>query len=157
MAAVRGNTSGPGVIGHMRGISLGGPVSINGDSTFGRSLQVGVVENFVDGSPSAPCLQLSIPGFWRFRWSVKPGDRTIRVSARQAANLAPRPSMVVTANPSAGIPTDLTATAASSTGWVTIGPITFTATAAGVVWVELHNNCVSLYDTPALFDHIIAT
>lgn len=144
------------VIGYLQGICLGCPSSIHGDDSFGRHLQVGVVKNTTDGSPAQPSLQLSIPGFWRFKWVVKAGARTITINTKQAANLTPYPSMIVRASPGV-LATDQTASSAGGTGWTTIGPISFTALADGVVWVELWNNCVQKYDTPALFDHVVVT
>jgi len=65
--------------------------------------------------------------------------------------------MVVKANSAVGLAADQTATAGASTGWVTVGPVSFTCTAAGAVWVELHNNYFGAYASPCFFDHIVAT
>jgi len=148
------------VNGWMQGISLGGPTSINGDGTFGRHMQVGVSKNTISGSPSAPCLSLDIPGMWRFRWVVKPGIRSIYVNTKQVTTILTsslRPSIVVKANPDFGLIADVSASAATSQDWVTIGPLSFTATGTGATWVELHNNNVNEFNTPTLFDHIIVT
>lgn len=154
---IRGNISGPGVIGYLRGLCLGGPTSVNGDGNFGRHLIPNITESLTEGNPAVPSISIGEPGFWRFRWGVKTGVRTIRIDVKQVVNTNPRPTIVVKANAAIGVATDQTATAASSTGWTTIGPITITATADGVLWVELHNNCVSAFATPAFFDHIVAT
>lgn len=155
--AIRGNYGTPGIAGGMQGICLGDATGLFGDSTAGRHLQTGVFRNNVDGDPAAPCLELRHIGFWRFRWSVKAGVRNIQINAKQVSNYPTRPSMVLKAETSVGLLSDITAVAPSSTGWVVIGPATFTATAAGVVWVELHNNCPNEVLCPALFDHIVTT
>jgi hypothetical protein len=156
---VAGHADG-GIIGALQGIMLGAPSSILSDGTFGRHLQVGVNENTTDGSPfsQSPCLQLDIPGFWRFRWSIKPGVRSIYVNTKQITTITPSysPSLVIKMNPLVGLLTDVTSTAASSQDWVTIGPVSFVATGNGAVWVELHNNNTNEYNTPCLFDHIVA-
>ncbi len=169
-SAVRGNLSGRAVtvgvrhsrmgesstIGALEGIYLGGMSSINGDSTT-RHLQVGITQSYADGFPSAPCLSLQVPGFWRFRWSVKSGQRSVYVWAQNnSTGSAYRPSMVVKANPVVGLNADLSASAPNGVGWTQIGPITFTPTGAGVVWVELHNNQTTA-PSASLFDHIITT
>jgi len=170
--ANKGNRSGPAVLitGHRNEIGalsgVGGSIgalqclATNGtsylsDGTFGRHMQVGVLRNNSIGNPAQPSLQLDIPGFWRFRWSVRAGSRTIQINCLQAANGSPRPTMVVKA--ATGIlATDQTGTAGSSTGWVVIS-VSFTALADGALWVELHNNYYGLFGTPTYFDHIVAT
>ncbi len=152
--------------GVLRGICLGGLTGIDGDTSLGRHLQVGVTQSIVEGSPSPPSLQLTIPGFWRFRWVITPGQRRISVYTKQNSTGSYRPSLVVKANSSVGIANDLSGSAPDGTGWQTIGPIVFTATGTGVVWVELHNNEIGMYNNlfpavaynnPAYFDHIVTT
>lgn len=149
---------GRGTVGQLQGISYSGTSTsiIGNDSTNGRHMQTGVRENTTDGSPAAPSLQLDFPGFWRFRWVVKAGTHSITVQTKQVANTAPFPSMIVKANPAVGLSSDLSASSAGGTGWTVIGPISFAFTGTGVVFVELHNNCLA-YDSPALFDHIVIT
>jgi len=144
-------------IGALQGIQLGGPTSLNGDTTYGRHLQVGVLRNNSIGNPAQPSLQLDIPGMWRFRWGVIAGPRAIQINVMQVVNGTPRPTMIARKNTAVGLNADITVTAGSSTGWIVLGPITFTATAAGPVWVELHNNYYGAFATPAYWDHIIAT
>jgi len=143
--------------GALQGIFLGGPTSVEGDGTFGRHLQFGVTQSLSEGSPfsQTPSLQVSTPGFWRFRWSVVAGLRSVYVNAKQT-NSSQRPTIVVKANPVVGLNSDITVAAASGNDWVTIGPATFTATGYGMVWVELWNNCLTSL-TPAYFDHIVTT
>lgn len=145
------------VVGYLKGISLGGVSAWNGDS-FARHLQTGVRKESVDGNPAAPCLALDYPGFWRFRWGVKAGTRSLWVNAKQVSNVAgKRPSMVVKANPAIGVSTDVAVAAGSTAGWTTVGPATVTPTDTGVLWVELWNNDTDTFKSPAFFDHIVAT
>jgi hypothetical protein len=146
----------PLIVGIFNNISMGGFTDNYGDA--GKSLQSGVVQNTTEGSPSSPCLQITTPGFWRFKWTVAAGARSISVSAKQTGTTTPttRPSLIVKSNSSIGLSADISGSAANSQGWVTIGPVSFTATGAGVTWVELHNNAFMM-ETPAYFDHIVAT
>ena len=147
-----------GVVGYLKGISLGGPTSLLSDTTFGRHLQIGVRQDTVEGNPSAPCLALDFPGFWRFRWGVAAGSHTLSVLAKQVSNVTgKRPSIIVKANPDIGVSVDVSASAGGSAGWVTIGPVTVTPTSAGVLWVELWNNDTDTFDSPAFFDHRVTT
>lgn len=146
------------VIGALRGISLGGPTCVDCDGTFGRHLTPGVTQSMSDGNPSAPCLKLEFPSFWRFRWVVKAGSRTVSVNAKQTGTILTsslRPTVVVKANPNIGLNADISGSAVASQGWVTIGPVSFIATTSGVTWVELHNNNTNEGDTPTYFDHIV--
>lgn len=146
-------------IGYARMTQIGGPAGYNSDVSFGRGLATGVEKNTTDGSPlsNAPSLRMVYPGMWRFRWSVRAGQRSVYVNAKQTFNTSnDRPSLIIKANPDVGLSTDVILTAADSSDWVTIGPATFTATATGMVWVELWNNC-QISDCPASFDHIVTT
>jgi hypothetical protein len=143
-----------GSVGVLRGITLGGPSTWTGEGSFGRHLQVGVQRNDADGSPNVPCIQITYPGFWRFRWSVATGTRNISLQVKQARNLAPYPTFIVKKNSAVGLGSDAVATSPGGAGWVTIGPLTLTFTATGVVWVELWNN-IEHTNSPALFDHLV--
>jgi len=155
------------VLGAAQGITIGDSGTIDGNGSFGRYIQVGVNKETVDGVPSAPSLRLDYPGnMWRFRWVVKGGNRSISVSAKQNSTGSYRPSMVIKANSNIGLNYDVSSSAADGAGWVTIGPITFTATSGSseAVWVELHNNNYNIISSnggltavPAYFDHIIAS
>jgi hypothetical protein len=143
--------------GALQGIYLGGPTSQDGAGTFGRNLQVGATQSLDEGSPSSqtPSLKLDNLGFWRFRWSVAAGSRSVSVNAKQT-NSSQRPSVVVKSNTAVGLNSDISGAAAAGNDWVTIGPVSFTATDVGMVWVELHNNCQTS-NCPAYFDHIVTT
>lgn len=97
-----------------------------------------------EGDPAQPSLELVGRGFFRFRWTVVAGTREITIEVKQVINASPRPSLIVRANPSIGVNSDVEESAGSGTGWVTIGPATITPTSNGAVWVELHAN----YDAP---------
>lgn len=153
--AVRSLIGRQGVVGFLKSITLGGPSAYLGDNTWERHLQTGVREELVDGYPSPPCLALDYPGFWRFRWQLAPGTQTISVWAKQVSNVTgKRPQMIVKANPTIGLAADVVGTAASSTGWTKIGPIGVTASAAGVVWVELWNKDTDTFYSTSYFDTI---
>lgn len=145
---------GRGTIGQLQGLNLGTASSIFGDSPSGRSLQVGMSESFTEGNPTPPSLKLRYPGFHRFRWTIQPGVRQLVVTVKQVANVAPFPSVVIKANPSVGVGADIVSTSAGGISWVTIGPVSFTATALGYVWVELHNNCRAA-ESACYFDHLV--
>ncbi len=143
------------------------PTTMDGAGSFGRHMQVGVNKQTTDGSPSSPSLQLDYPGnMWRFRWTVKGGNRSISILAKQNSTGSNRPQMIIKANSNVGISSDLTVAAPDGAGWVIVGPITFTVPSGStdVIWVELHNNNYAVKDTmaeliktPAYFDHIIAS
>jgi hypothetical protein len=92
-----------------------------------------------EGNPQ-PSLRMDAVGFWRFRWSVTSGARTIQIDCKQVLNGAPYPTLVVKANASIGVNADVVGTAGTGAGWKTIGPITANPTSAGALWVELRNN-----------------
>jgi hypothetical protein len=148
---------GGGSIGALQGISLGGPTSLLGDGSFGRHLQVGIFKETTIGNPTQPSMREDIPGFFRFRWGVLIGTRSIQINVMQPANSTPRPTMTVKANSAVGLAADLAGTAGASTGWVVIGPLSFVCTAAGYVWVELRNNYYGQYNSPCYWDHRIAS
>jgi hypothetical protein len=143
------------LIGIVRGLNLGGPTGPDG-SSFGLHLQVGVGRSDAEGNPTPPSLEMDQVGLWRFRWAISAGTHTVSVMVKQVENLSPRPTLVVKANPSIGISSDAVGTAPSGTGWVTIAPVSVTATSPGVCYVELHNNVVSTY-AKCWWDRIVDT
>lgn len=151
------------VVGHVQGISLGGPTSVTGEDTYGtRNYLMGWGKNPSEGSATAPCLEFLHPGMWRFKWVVKPGQRRISIRTKQVKNFSgQRPSMTIKKNTNVGINSDIVTYAPTGSDWVTIGPVIFTATGTDMVWVELRNNLhMSEYpvsQSKALFDHIIVT
>ncbi len=90
-----------------------------------------------DGEPSPPCFNVLMGGIFRFKFPVGPGVRGVSIRARELSTLVPRPKFRVLKNPTMGISSTLEATAPSGSGWFTLGPLTFTAPAAGVITVEL--------------------
>jgi hypothetical protein len=122
-------------------------------------LQFGASENLAPpsgGSSSGLALTLAFPGFWRFRWTVQSGARTVSAQVYQIANVSPFPSVIVKANPLIGISSDVTGTSAGSSGWITVGPISISPTSEGVLWVELHNN-LQVTGCPCYFDKVNVT
>lgn len=146
-------------MGAIHAINLFTPTSIYSDSTYGLSLIYGVTRSYEEGNPNPPCLEISQPSMWRFKWTVGGGDRTISIKCKQATNSisSSRPSMIVKANPSVGLYNDISGSAPSSTDWVTIGPISFTSIGSGSLNVELYNNSNTVDQSSAYFDHITAT
>lgn len=152
----------PVSIGWQRGINLGGPTSINGDCPMGKHLQWGVTQSMSEGIPTPPSIMLTYPGMWRFKWPVQTGLRSISIKAKQVSDVSSsyRPSLVVKANKDVGLNADISSSAASGSSWMTIGPVTFTPTSKGVVWVELWNNDTisnRSADSPTYFDHIVSS
>jgi len=149
----------------MNGLNLEGATTWSGDTAAGRHMGQFIIQNVTDGTPAQPCLQLNFPGFWRFRWAVSAGStHSISVFMKQPCNTAPYPSIVIKANAAIGVSTDLTLSSTGGTGWVSVGPLTTPSiTAAGVLWVELHNNSTVWGlsgSTPAgvvYFDHLAVT
>lgn len=154
--AIRGNRFALAQVGVLQGIHLGGPSAWRGEnSNTWRQLQVGVSKEETEGFSTAPSLKFLHVGFWRFKWVVTAGDRTLEVYAKQAANANPRPSVILKANADVGLAADAEFSASASAGWVKI-TATFTATADGVIWVELHAN-LRTGNYPAYFDHIVTS
>jgi len=102
------------------------------------------------GNP-VPSLKLSL-GRYQFRLAVKSGARTVKVDVRQPDAAAARPVMRIKANPSIGIPSDVTATAGSQTTWQTLSA-TINPTADGVFILELENPDPNLVK-PCWFDNV---
>ena len=90
-----------------------------------------------DGSPASPCLRVLGGGVFRFRIPVDAGVRSISVKCREASTLAPRPVLRICENAEIGLLAPIEATAPAGTGWVTVGPVTFSASVKGGVVVEL--------------------
>lgn len=157
---IRGHKSVPVVYGALKGLHLGAPSSWDGtNDVYERHLQVGVTKETVEGSPATPCLKLVYPGFWRFRWAVEAGDRTVTVQVKQAANTAPYPLIRIKANPDVGLALDVTTSAGAGSDWKSVSAA-FTATAAGAVWVELHYANPTWHEDGSYscyWDHIVTT
>lgn len=89
------------------------------------------------GFSAPPSIYYPRGGFMRIRLAVSAGLRSVTIKAKQPATGIPRPTAKILANPSIGVNADVSATAPSGTDWVTIGPITFTPSTAGGVYLEL--------------------
>jgi hypothetical protein len=152
--SVKANKSGWGSIAVLQGINIGGQMGPITGNTL--PLQALVARSDSQGTPSSPSIVLYGPTYWRFRWTIRVGTQTLRVSCLQAGNESPRPTMVIKANTDVGLNADVSGSAPSSTGWVVIGPLSVTANATGAVFVEFHNNYIGGYDF-CYFDLLIAT
>lgn len=110
-----------------------------------------------EGNPQ-PSLRMDALGSFRFRWQVLAGARTIQIQCKQAINLSPRPTMVIKANSDIGVNADVTVTAGSGAGYVTIGPETINPVSDGALWVELHNNLdYQIAVAPCYWDNLSTT
>jgi hypothetical protein len=147
-----------GSMGYADSITFSDLTSDNGDSNGGIPMVYGVKQNYIEGSPNPPCLEIPYPSMWRFKWTVKAGDRSISIKCKQSTNSSSslRPSMVIKSNSLVGLMNDISGSAPSGTDWVTIGPVSFTPTANGCMSVELWNN-LTMAQTSAFFDHIVTT
>ena len=121
-------------------------------------LYVGMGKDTVNGNPSAPCLCMNRGGIFRFRWVVMSGARTISIKVKQAANVSPRPRMIVRANKEVGFYNDVAGDAPSGTDWVTIGPLELIPENDGVLLVEIQSRYAgSLNPAPCYWDKIETT
>jgi len=110
----------------------------------GATMLVGVQDQLwpggrddLEGSPTPPSLRVVGGGVMRFRLPVDAGVRTLSVKCRETSSLVARPTLRVRANVEIGLQADLEAVAPSGSGWVTVGPLTFTASTKGGVAIEL--------------------
>lgn len=98
-------------------------------------------------------LTLQFPGRYRWRWAVRPGVRRVSV---WACAQAPNPGAAllrVLAAPSVGLTQTLEAALGSpTTTWQLLGPLSFVASAEGVVYVEVENRACSQTEQTCWFD-----
>ena len=90
-----------------------------------------------EGSASAPSLYLPRGGVISLRIPIAAGGRTLTIKAKQPSTTLLRPSVRLLRNAAIGLNADVSASAPAGSDWVTIGPLTFTATAKGGVMIEL--------------------
>lgn len=90
-----------------------------------------------DGDPASPSLRVVGGGVFRFRIPVDSGQRSISVKCKEVSTLVPRPILRVCENGEIGLVASVEAVAPAGTGWITVGPATFAATAKGGVVIEL--------------------
>jgi hypothetical protein len=146
---VTGRPGGPGLL----GLAFGGFSSWRGTDTADRHWQFGARRETVEGDPLPDSLALEYPGFWRFRWAVGPGNRSLSIFVKQDCNLADRPSIVLKSNTDVGLLADVTTVAGSSITWIGM-TAAFVATGTGMIWVELHNNLTAAVPCTCYFDRI---
>jgi hypothetical protein len=102
---------------------------------FDRDLFMGNVRDNALGTPTPPSQRQAVVGIIKdIFWPVEAGARSISISCRYTGSGTP-PRLIVKANGPVGLTADLTGSPSSSGSFVTIGPLTFTAIAAGVIHV----------------------
>jgi hypothetical protein len=130
-----------------------------------KRVQAGVTEllllterDDVEGKVTPPSQRQGRPGVLRdVRWPVQAGARTISIDVKAPAGSGTDLArLIVKANPEVGLGTDLVGIAPVGTGWVTIGPLSFTATAIGVleVWRERRDD---MMDAELYWDNLQVT
>jgi hypothetical protein len=133
-----------------RGISVGGRFDFGVLVMGGKDAGV--------GNASAPSLRLDARGFFRLYWTVKSGTRTFSITVKQAVNVSPRPRVTIVKNTGIGVNADVTSSAGSGTGFVTIGPITASPSSDGVLEVRLENLLdAAIFEAPCYWDDIVST
>jgi hypothetical protein len=128
------------------GMNLGGPIMYG----------LGISEAVSIGNP-APSMLMQYPAIIRFRWVVLAGSRSAQVDVMQASNVSPRPKLTVKANADIGVGADVTGSASSSTGWVTIGPLSVTPSSRGVLIIELECPTRLEGDNGCYWDNLITS
>lgn len=123
--------------------STGAPWVVTGAlvsaSDWGGRLLFGSGRDDTAGFGGPPSLRIGTWGRYAFRLACSTGAREVTVRTLQPHATAARPKLVIRANPDIGLIEPITSTAGAGADWVTIGPVPFTATADGGVWVELWN------------------
>lgn len=117
---------------------------------------LGISKELVEGDP-APSLLMQYPATMRFRWAVLDILNSVQVDVKQASNVSPRPTLTIKANPEIGVNADVVGTAASGTGWVTIGPISATPTSRGVLIIELECPTREEGDDGCFWDNLVTS
>lgn len=103
-------------------------------------LYIGVTRNTVEGSPDAPALSMDRANIFPVRWPVLASvANTFSIKVKQPVAGTLRPRIYARADASLGVAADVEAVAAAGTGWLTIGPISVTPSASGVLQVILEN------------------
>lgn len=119
-------------VGRLKKISTGGgPES---------DLVVGLGKNSVDGSPTAPSLDIDRRTYFEILWPVATGvENTFTVKVRQPVIATLQPQVTILADAGLGVNSDVVGVAAAVSGWTTIGPLSVNPTSAGVLVVRLEN------------------
>lgn len=89
---------------------------------------------------SSASFRMDAAGTWSVEIPFPSGTNTIQVDVKQSVNVSPRPTLIVKANPDFGVNADVTGTAGSGAGFVTIGPLTVAPTSDAALTVILANN-----------------
>lgn len=97
------------------------------------------VRDDADGAVSPPCEFQWRRGLLRtILWRVAPGSRTFKIWCRHSGH-APRPRVVVKADPRIGVMADVVVEATASLAWqeITVGPLTIAVAGVLEVWREV--------------------
>ncbi len=87
----------------------------------------------VEGDPDSHCLHVLLGGAFRFRIPIDEGTRRVKIRCKDESTKLQRPELIIHENAEIGLLQELRVGAQVGSGWVTIGPITFTATKRGGV------------------------
>ncbi|MGV0949063.1 MAG: hypothetical protein ACOYB3_00015 [Azonexus sp.] len=125
--------------------------------TSGYAMTSGAVKSSTVGNSSAPSLYMDRISEFSIRWAVKGGvANTFSVYAKQAVAGTLRPRVTAKANAAIGVAADVSATLASGTGWMQIGPVSVTPSSDGVLIVLLENRS-DASDADCYWDDITVT
>lgn len=137
------------VVGVLKKISTGGASE--------SDLTVGLGKNVADGSPAPPCLEMDRKTNYDIFWPIEPNvANTFTAKVKQPVIASLQPRVTIIADASLGVNADVTGTAAASTGWVTIGPLTVNPTSAGVLLVRLENRSMD-QDPRSYWDCVVVS
>lgn len=128
------------------GMNLGGAIGYG----------LGISKSTTDGNPT-PSMLMQYPTKIQFRWAVPASVSSVQVDVKQSCNVSPRPTLTIKANPDIGVNSDVVGTAASGTGWVTIGPISATPSSRGVLIIELDCPTREEGDDGCFWDNLITS
>lgn len=119
-----------------------------------------LTQNSTDGFPSAPCMQMNGPHSFFFEWPVVAGSRTISINVKYSPDngSGTRPKLIIKANKGIGINSDIITFAPSgANSWNTLGPVSVTPTATGVLLCELRLDAYLPTIQTTLWDNVVVT
>lgn len=140
--------------------SLGQPTAGKLRIMEGLVYQIGLSKDTTDGSPTQPSMKQTLPHRRSFFWPVASGARTISVNVKFTADSGTgfRPKLVIKANAELSINADVITEAVTGTGvWKTIGPVTVSPSAQGVLEIELRYDPVLGEANTVHWDNVVVT
>lgn len=120
----------------------------------------GLSQDNTTGYPSSPSMKIAGPGRKQFYWPVQAGARTLSVSVNYTPDNGSgfRPKLYIYANKDVGVNSDIVTEASSGANtWTTIGPVSITAIASGVLLCELRFDFLPQYVQVAHWDYVNGT